>query len=83
MYVYVSVHGFPFYQEPVSIPLGERRVWKGRGLEEMCGEKGQLGVHPSAEHLAVLRNKAILAEVNFLLYVCTSLDCLCLSQQKQ
>jgi len=70
MYVYVSVHGFPFYQEPVSIPLGEQRVWKGRGLKRRCVvKKDSLVYIPLLNTLqSLLRNKAILAEVNFLFH---------------
>ena len=60
-----------FYQEPVSIPLGEHRVWKGRGPKRRCVVKQDRLVYiPLLNTLqSMLRNKAILAEVKFLSYM--------------
>ena len=57
-------------QEPVEIPLGERRVWKGRGIKRRCIVKRDCAYYiPVLETLQVLlRNEAIIAEVNMLCY---------------
>ena len=58
-------------QEPVQVLLGERHVWKGRGIKRRCVVKKDYAYYiPVLETLQVLlKNEAILAEVNNSLYV--------------
>ena len=62
---------FIFSQEPVSIALGERRVWKGRGHKRRCVVKKDSLVYIPLLHTlqSLLSNKGILAEVRFSVYV--------------
>ena len=55
----------------MSVPLGERRVWKGRGLKRRCVvKKDSLVYIPLLSTLqSLLRNNAILAEVKLLFHM--------------